>query len=88
MTTEGALAAIQKIQEAWDVLTQSMLDVAQVFSDLFRDLYESGEAGYGQAGMSPKQYGMTLQKRSQRRFQGHHFMRSAPRNRPYQRRVF
>lgn len=88
MTMEETLAAIQQIQDAWEVFTKSMLDAAQVLSDLFHDLYESGEAGYGRAGMSPKQYGMALQKRSQRCVRRYQMVRTAPRNRPYQRRLY
>lgn len=88
MTMEEALAAIQQIQDVWEVFTKSMLDAAQAISDLFKDLYESSEAGYGHAGMSPKQYGMPLQKRPQKCVRRYRLVRTAPRNRPYQRRLY
>ena len=62
MTMEEALTAVQKIVDAWEVFTKSMLDAAQVLSDLFRGLYESSKVGCERAGMSPKQYGMSLHR--------------------------
>lgn len=88
MTMEEALTAVQKIVDAWEVFTKSMLDAAQVLSDLFRGLYESSKVGCERAGMSPKQYGMSLHRRvcsSPPRYQ---FIPVAPRNQPYQRRAF
>lgn len=88
MTTEELLETIQAIKDAWYEVAMSMLEASQALSDLFRDLYEGRETECEQVKMSPKQYGMSLQKRSQRHIPRYHFMRSAPRNRPYQKRVF
>lgn len=88
MTMEEALTAVQKIVDAWEVFTKSMLDAAQVLSDLFRGLYESSKVGCERAGMSPKQYGMSLHRRVRSSPPRYQFVPVAPRNQPYQRRAF
>lgn len=88
MTMEEALTVVQKIVDAWEVFTKSMLDAAQVLSDLFRGLYESSKVGCGRAGMSPKQYGMSLHRQVRPSPSRYRFVPMAPRNRPYQRRSF
>lgn len=81
MTMEEALTAVQKIVDAWEVFTKSMLDAAQVLSDLFRGLYESSKVGCGRAGMS-------LHRQVRPSPSRYRFVPMAPRNRPYQRRSF
>ena len=88
MTMEEALTAVQKIVDAWEGFTKSMLDAAQVLSDLFRGLYESSKVGCERAGMSPKQYGMSLHRWVRSSPPRYQFVPVAPRNQPYQRRAF
>lgn len=88
MTLEEFMEGIDRIQEAWNAFTQSITDAAQMLQDLFRRLGESDEIWPGRNGTPPKKYGMSLHRRARPSPPRYQFVPVAPRNRPYQRRMF
>lgn len=88
MTTEEALAIIQKIEDAWTAFGQLIADAAQAFEDMFRELGKSDKLWPKRNGIPPKKYGISLHRRVRPRPPRYQFVPIAPRNRPYQRRAF
>lgn len=88
MTLEEFMEGVDRLQEVWHTLTQSMMEAAQALQKIFRDLYESDELYPKRNGVPPKKYGMSLHRRVRPCPAHYHFVPVAPRNRPYQRRNF
>lgn len=88
MTLEEALSAIQKLQEAWIQIAQTVTDFADALNKIFQELSEDDTIWPERNGISPKKYGMSLHKRVRTGTPCYRFIPVAPRNRPYQRRAY
>ena len=94
MTMEEALAVIQKIADAWEAFGQAIENAAQALQDMFRGLTDSPDVALSDEfwpkrnGVPPKKYGMSLHRRVRPSPPHYQFVPVAPRNRPYQRRMF